>query len=58
MLAVFYDEAKGCDHHLYSLILGQADFFLIDRLRDWILEKLYVQAVKIQSNRAKVITLH
>lgn len=47
VLPVFYDETKGFDHHLYSLLLQQAHFFDIDRLRDWILEKRYVQAVKI-----------
>lgn len=44
---MFYDELKGFDHQLYSLLLEQAEFFLIDRLRDWILEKRYDQAVKI-----------
>lgn len=46
VLPVFYDELKGFDHRLYSLLLEQADFFQIDRLREWILEKRYVQAVK------------
>lgn len=46
VLPVFYDGLKGFDHQLYSLLLEQAEFFLIDRLRDWILEKRYVQAVK------------
>lgn len=47
VLPVFYDGLKGFDHQSYSLRLEQAEFFLIDRLRDWILEKGYVQAVKI-----------
>lgn len=47
VLPVFYDASKGFDHRLYSLLLEQADFFRIDRLSDWILEKRYVQAVKI-----------
>lgn len=47
MLPVFYDGSKGFDHQLYSLLLEQAEFFVIDRLRVWILEKRYVQAVKI-----------
>ena len=38
---------KGFDHQLYSLLIEQAEFFLIDRLRDWILEKRYLQAVKL-----------
>lgn len=47
VLPVFYDGLKGFDHQLYSLLLEQAEFFLIDRLRDWILEKRYLQAVKL-----------
>lgn len=47
VLPVFYDGLKGFDHQLYSLLLEQAEFFVIDRLRVWILEKRYVQAVKI-----------
>lgn len=47
VLPVFYDGLKGFDHQLYSLLLEQAEFFVVDRLRDWILEKRYVQAVKI-----------
>lgn len=47
VLPVFYDGMKGFDHQLYSLLLEQAEFFVINRLRVWILEKRYVQAVKI-----------
>ena len=46
VLPVFYDGLKGFDHQLYSLLLEQAEFFVVDRLRDWILEKRYAQAVK------------
>lgn len=44
---VFYDGKKCFDHQLYSLLLQQAEYFVIDRLREWILEARYVQAVKI-----------
>lgn len=47
VLPVFYDGLKGFDHQLYSLLLQQAEYFIIDRLREWILEERYVQAVKI-----------
>lgn len=47
VLPAFYDRLKGFDHQLYSLLLEQTEFFLIDRLRDWILNKRYVEAVKI-----------
>lgn len=44
---VFYDSLKGFDHPLYASLLEQAEFFLVDCLRDWILEERYLQAVKI-----------
>ncbi len=45
MLPVFYDDTKGFDHALYVLVLEQAEFLGIDRLRKWIQDKRYLQAV-------------
>lgn len=44
---MFYDGKKDFDHQLYLLLLQQVEYFMIVCLHEWILEKRYVQMVKI-----------
>lgn len=46
VLPIFYDQIRGFDHGLYSLVLAQADYLLIERLSLWIREKRYLLAVR------------
>lgn len=46
VLPIFYDQIHGFDHGLYSLVLAQADYLLIERLSSWIREKRYLLAVR------------
>lgn len=46
VLPVLYDQIRGFDHGLYSLVLAQADYLLIARLSSWIREKRYLLAVR------------
>ena len=46
VLPIFYDQIRGFDHGLYSLVLAQADYLLIERLSTWIREKRYLLAVR------------
>ena len=41
----FYDQIRGFDYRLYSLVLAQADYLLIERLSSWIREQRYLLAV-------------
>ncbi|MCJ1264154.1 hypothetical protein MMC22_004025 [Lobaria immixta] len=46
VLPVFYDNAKGHDHALYHLLLQQARYFQIERLRRWLVCRKYLDAVQ------------
>lgn len=46
VLPIFFDQIRGFDHGLYSLVLAQADYLLIERLSSWIREKRYLLAVR------------
>ncbi|MCJ1344381.1 hypothetical protein MMC31_002584 [Peltigera leucophlebia] len=45
VLPVFYDQIRGFDYGLYSLVLAQADYLLIERLSSWIRERRYLLTV-------------
>ena len=48
-LPIFYNASQsGFDYALYSALQGEATFFGIERLRRWIEEKGYLNAVKIK----------
>lgn len=53
VLPIFYDQIHGFDHGLYSLVLAQADYLLIERLSSWIREKRYLLAVR-QERSARI----
>lgn len=44
-LPLFYNQIGGFDYGLYSMVLAQADYLLIERLSSWIREKRYLLAV-------------
>ena len=46
MLPLFYERRRGFDYALYSLVLEQARFFQVERLRGWIEEERYLGVVK------------
>jgi len=48
VLPLYYQKDAGHDYGLYIAVLEQADFFGIERLQEWIKEKQYLEAVKIQ----------
>lgn len=54
VLPIFYDQTRGFDHSLYSLVLAQADYLLIERLSSWIREKRYLLAVR-KERSARII---
>lgn len=45
VLPCFYDKTHGFDYNLYSLVLAQAEYLLIERLSSWIRDKRYEKAV-------------
>jgi phytoene desaturase (3,4-didehydrolycopene-forming) len=47
-LPIFYNNSTGHDYGMYLALLGEAQFFQIDRLRDWLRNKEYEKAVKIE----------
>ncbi|MCJ1255631.1 hypothetical protein MMC24_003448 [Lignoscripta atroalba] len=48
VLPVFFDKSKGHDYALYLAVLEQAKYFQIDKLEEWIQNKRYLHAVKIE----------
>lgn len=46
VLPFFYDQVRGFDHNLYSLVLAQADSLCIERLSSWIRDRRYLSTVK------------
>ncbi|KAH8585994.1 hypothetical protein B0O99DRAFT_459627, partial [Bisporella sp. PMI_857] len=47
VLPVFYDRANGHDFALYQALLGEAKYFIIERLEKWLCERKYLQVVEI-----------
>lgn len=45
---LFYSKEKGHDYAMYSAILQEAKYFQIVRLAQWIEEKNYLEAVKLE----------
>ncbi len=45
---LFYNRAHGFDEGLYVLLMHEADFFGIEKLKDWIASKKYLQAVAVE----------
>ncbi|PQE14375.1 BTB POZ domain-containing protein [Rutstroemia sp. NJR-2017a BBW] len=45
ILPIFYDNATGHNHALYGLLLEEAEYFQLPRLKNWLSEKKYLQAV-------------
>jgi BTB/POZ domain-containing protein KCTD9 len=45
---LFYDLAKGHNHALYLALLGEARYFQIPRLQNWLENKDYFHAIKVQ----------
>ncbi|TGO28753.1 hypothetical protein BPAE_0023g00180 [Botrytis paeoniae] len=50
VLPIFYDIKKGHDHALYLALLGEARYFQITRLENWLKNKRYLYAVQICSS--------
>lgn len=46
---VFYDNAKGHDHSLYAMLLGQARFLQIPQLEQWLTAKTYLEVITVTS---------
>ncbi|EAQ83140.1 hypothetical protein CHGG_10958 [Chaetomium globosum CBS 148.51] len=44
---LFFDAAKGHDHHRYLSLLEEARYFRIPRLEAWLSEKRYLKAVQV-----------
>ena len=47
VLPVFYDRANGHDFALYQALLGEAKYFIIERLEKWLHERKYLEVVEI-----------
>jgi len=47
VLPVFYDRANGHDFALYQGLLGEAKYFIIERLEKWLRERKYLEVVEI-----------
>ncbi|KAF7930163.1 hypothetical protein BELL_0086g00110 [Botrytis elliptica] len=50
VLPIFYDTEKGHDHVLYLALLGEARYFQITRLENWLKNKRYLHAVRVHSS--------
>jgi hypothetical protein len=47
-LPLFYSTSAGHDHGMYQALLGEAQHIQIERLMDWLRNKKYERAVKIE----------
>jgi hypothetical protein len=54
VLPIFYDAAKGHNHALYLALLGEARYFQIHRLQEWLEDKQYFDVVKVQRSAEKL----
>ncbi|CAA9965113.1 BTB 2 domain containing protein [Pyrenophora teres f. maculata] len=45
---LFWTRQAGFDYELYSRLESEADFFMLEGLRDWIRDKKYEQAVQVE----------
>ncbi|KAM0159752.1 hypothetical protein ACHAQE_004798 [Botrytis cinerea] len=50
VLPIFYDPIKGHDHALYLALLGEARYFQITRLENYLKNEIYLSAVKTCSS--------
>jgi hypothetical protein len=53
VLPIFYDNTNGHDYAKYHSLLGEAQYFGIDRLCRWIQERKYLDAVRIRHSADK-----
>ncbi|KAM3083191.1 hypothetical protein ACMFMG_003851 [Clarireedia jacksonii] len=58
VLPLFYDNAKGHDHALYTALLEEARYFQISRLEEWLDKKEYLQAVKTRCSVEELEGMH
>ncbi|KAI4952145.1 hypothetical protein J4E91_003607 [Alternaria rosae] len=54
VLPLFYDAAKGYDYDLYNRLEAESQYFQIDVLHDWIKEKKYLNAIRVQTCDANI----
>jgi hypothetical protein len=54
---LFYNTIQGFDYGLYSRLQEEANYFQIDTLYEWIKEKQYLLAVKIETCSPVVMEL-
>jgi hypothetical protein len=47
---LFYDKVQGFDYGLYARLQAEAKYFQIDTLSDWIKEKKYQSAIKVETS--------
>ncbi|KAF2645295.1 hypothetical protein P280DRAFT_116575 [Massarina eburnea CBS 473.64] len=45
---LFWTREKGFDHVLYAKVMAEADFFMLEDLRDWIRGREYMKAVSVE----------
>ncbi|KAF2688161.1 hypothetical protein K458DRAFT_239790, partial [Lentithecium fluviatile CBS 122367] len=45
---LLWDHEKGYDHAMYSRLAAEADFFMVEELRDWIWERRYMEAARVE----------
>jgi len=48
VLPLFYSSQTGHDYGTYHALLGEAEYFGIERLKDWLRNKEYEKAVKVE----------
>ena len=48
VLPIFYSSLTGHDYSTYHALLGEAEYFAIERLKDWLKNKEYEKAVKVE----------
>lgn len=54
ILPLFYSSLTGHDYGTYRALLGEAEYFGIERLKDWLRNKEYEKAVKIECSVEEV----
>ncbi|KAF2129318.1 hypothetical protein P153DRAFT_316163 [Dothidotthia symphoricarpi CBS 119687] len=47
---LFYDKVAGFDYNTYNRLQGEAKYFRVDALHEWISEKRYLQAVVVKTS--------
>ncbi|KAI4690089.1 uncharacterized protein J4E84_004270 [Alternaria hordeiaustralica] len=54
VLPLFYDAAKGFDYNLYNRLEAESQYFQIDVLHEWIKNKKYLNAIRVQTYDANI----